>query len=615
MDFFTGPKCVPLPSNVTVTTRTVSVRRTAPPTRSSSVTSRSSSFRLSSSPSSSSIVSPSPTLSPAPQKRKSTSVEKEELSPLPGAVKRLRPTPIRSQGKGRRKASPSSKVSSRASSRQNTLPPSPEPLYRSSCSRSTSHLPHDAEEQEGICRKWYTEEDGDPGMNPHSSELVVKRLMKKYKPYFRNPRDPSDKSFEDSPTNYPVAELEYPNDNARERFMLLAPRDKDHYNPIMDLERSLYTIVEYYLTNEQRELFGPIPSASLSEAISPPASPILGPSRSHSPTPSSCSDLSLSLDSDDVEYVPPPNLTIEDLPLLRTVQRAIETQDGPLFLVAMERVNKLLRSFKSQAGPAPDSLPRNTMMDTLKSWRTLPEPLMMRIIEENYQRTVGPQVPLLKRYEAFSSTVYGELMPSLASEIIKKSKLTEDKLFLDLGSGVGNVVVQASLQSGCKSYGIELMPHPARVATDVVNQIKIRSRMWGVTVGEMELQQGDMLKSTRVDELISQADVVLVDNKVFEESLNAALRPKFLDLKEGAMVISLVPFVNSINARITWRNVDDMTAIFDVREVPYHSGSVSWGNNGGCYYIHTVDRKGYAEIKGKFESTQRVSTRTTRSRK
>lgn len=28
------------------------------------------------------------------------------------------------------------------------------------------------------------------------------------------------------------------------RFLLLAPKDKDHYNPIMDLEKSLYTLIE-----------------------------------------------------------------------------------------------------------------------------------------------------------------------------------------------------------------------------------------------------------------------------------------------------------------------------------------------------------------------------------
>lgn len=42
--------------------------------------------------------------------------------------------------------------------------------------------------------------------------------------------------------------------------------------------------------------------------------------------------------------------------------------------------------------------------------------------------------------------------------------------------------------------------------------------------------------------------------------MNEALRPKFLDLKEGAIVISLKPFVSSLNARVTERNVSLMSA-------------------------------------------------------
>lgn len=148
----------------------------------------------------------------------------------------------------------------------------------------------------------------------------------------------------------------------------------------------------------------------------------------------------------------------------------------------------------------------------------MPKKVLMRIIEENYQRCVGPNVQSLKQYEAFSSTVYGELMPSLAHEIIQLTGLKEDSLFLDLGSGVGNIVVQASLQTGCKSYGIELMTAPAKVARAMAEQFRIRCRMWGVAVGEMELEEGNMLTSKRVDELVAKADVVLVDNKVFEES-------------------------------------------------------------------------------------------------
>ena len=213
---------------------------------------------------------------------------------------------------------------------------------------------------------------------------------------------------------------------------------------------------------------------------------------------------------------------MDRLPLLRAVQRAIHLQNGPLFLLAMNRINALLHSLKYPRVPldAYTSAPKNPLMQTVETWtqKGMPKKVLMRIIDENYQRTVGPNVPSLKQYEAFSSTVYGELMPALSHEMIRLTKLHEGSLFLDLGSGVGNVVVQASLQTGCKSYGVELMPHPARVARDMSEQIRIRCRMWGVRMGEVELEEGNMLTSKRMDELIPKADVVLVDNKVFEES-------------------------------------------------------------------------------------------------
>lgn len=148
----------------------------------------------------------------------------------------------------------------------------------------------------------------------------------------------------------------------------------------------------------------------------------------------------------------------------------------------------------------------------------MPQDVTTRIIEETYQRCVGPQVRTLKQYEAFSSEVYGELMPSLIADIIRVSGLRKDSLFLDMGSGVGNVVLQASLQTGCKSFGIEIMPAPAKIARSQLEQLKIRCRMWGVSMGDVELEEGDMLKSEKVTQLISKADVVLINNKVFLES-------------------------------------------------------------------------------------------------
>ncbi|KAF8624900.1 hypothetical protein AX15_005768 [Amanita polypyramis BW_CC] len=510
--------------------------------------------------------------------------------------------------------------SSRAHSRQQTLAPSPEPIYRSSRSRSTSAYPPTNTDLPFQRRRWCVDDDGTPGPRHVSSEMVVKRLMKTYKGYFKNPGDPKDRSFQPHPHCYPYIELEYPNSSASERFILLAPKDKDHYNPILDLEQTLYTIIECYLTREQQVLFGTIPNDSLSENLSPPSSP---PS---SPLPSCDStNTEESIDVQDKEdllslasMITHSSTSVQptSMSLLRAVKRAINRQDGPLFVAAMARINAVFHALKYPRLPADlfAPVPCNALQQAIESWEEsgLPKNVLMRVIEENYQRVVGPNVVSLKQYEAFSSTVYGELMPSLVYEIAQITGLSDESLFLDLGSGVGNVVVQASLQTGCKSFGIELMPAPARIAREMVEQMQIRCRMWGIGMGEVELEEGNMLTSKRVDELIPQADVILVDNKVFEESLNEALRPKFLDLKEGAIVVSLAPFVSSLNARVTERNVDDISAIFDVTERPYHSGMVSWGINGGSYYVHRVDRAGYAEIRERFENTRARSTRTRR---
>ncbi|KAJ6519203.1 histone-lysine N-methyltransferase [Mycena sanguinolenta] len=559
---------------------------------------------------SSPLSSPSPVSSP-PRKRKSASLggathDPDDDAPLPRGVKRLK------GDKPRKSAVPSLKLVRRASSQLKTQPPSPEPIYRSSRSRSTSHFTALDSEPPAIRRCWVADGDGGPDPAHFSSENAVKMLLRTYCAYFKNLEDDKDHSFKPHPKSYPYVDLEYPNTGSSERFILLAPKDKDHYNPIMDVEKTLYTIVECYLTPAQQALFGPIPKDTLFQSDLqspvPPPSPPHHP-RSHS---SSSSLSSLSDSSSSPPAAQKPNY-------LRAVQRAIHRRDGPSFLAAFKHINALLQRLKYPRLP-PNSDPfsnpaPNALKEVVHKWTDagMPRKVLMRIIEENYQRSVGPHVQKLKQYEAFSSAVYGELMPSLVHEILTLTGLTEDSLFLDLGSGVGNVVVQASLQTGCRSYGIELNPKPARVARDMAANFKVRCQMWGVKVGEIELEEGDMLQSTRVNELIAQADVVLVDNKVFEQSLNEQLRPKFLDLKEGAYVVSLAPFVPSLNARVTERNVDDISAIFDVTERTYHSGSVSWGNNGGTYYIHRVDRTGYASIRERFESSRCGVARRRRS--
>ncbi|KAJ3751202.1 DOT1-domain-containing protein [Lentinula detonsa] len=594
-------------SSTTTTTTTTRVvtryvkRKPEPPNSAAPGPSRSSSLTTSplSSPLSSPTSTPPPDKEKPSKKRKSHEAGSSTQITKPRVLKKMRvDKPLKR----------ASNVNSRASSRSaSNLASSPlEPIFRSrsSRSRSTSTFPSSSLVTP---RNWAYEGDGEPGPSHVNSESVVRNLQKSYKTYFRNPVDPDDRSFE--PDNCPYVDLEYPNNAATERFILLAPKDKDHYNPIMDLEKTIYTIVDYYLTPDQRALVGNVPSDLLTDALSPPPSPTPSPPNSCASHASSSSMSSLtSLDSSSPSSSPHFRVNY-----CRAIQRAINTQNGPLFLKTVKKINSLFSIFKYPTPPSDpfERVPKNSLKEQVAAWSNnggLPTKVLMRILDENYQRCVGPNISKLRKYEAFTSKVYGEILPSLVHELLSLSKLNQDSLFMDLGSGVGNVVVQAALQTGCKSYGIELVEGPAQVAKEMAEQFKTRCRMWGVACGEIELEEGDMLESARVAELLPKADVILVDNKVFEEKLNEALRPKFLDLKEGAIVISLKPFVsslNGLNARVTERNVDDISAIFDVTERPYYPGSVSWGNSGGSYYVHRVDRVGYAEIRQKFESTTR----------
>ena len=202
--------------------------------------------------------------------------------------------------------------------------------------------------------------------------------------------------------------------------------------------------------------------------------------------------------------------------LLLTIRRAIESRDGPLFMSTMQHVGNILRSIKNLTEAC---VHRNPIMSHVASWtdRTLEERVAVRILMESYQRAVGPNISQLGRYRPFSRNTYGELMPSLINELICITGLTNKSLFLDLGSGVGNVAVQVSLQTGCRSFGIEESPTPSQLAQSLLDQIKIRCRMWGLRMGDVELAEEDMLTSARVEQLLPHADVILINNKLFPE--------------------------------------------------------------------------------------------------
>jgi H3 lysine-79-specific histone-lysine N-methyltransferase len=215
--------------------------------------------------------------------------------------------------------------------------------------------------------------------------------------------------------------------------------------------------------------------------------------------------------------------------------------------------------------------------------------LVERIMSQAYSRTVSPRLELLHKYEAGTDNVYGELLPKFISKILKSDlRVNSEQVLVDLGSGVGNVVLQAALEVGCESWGCEMMNDYCDVAELQQAEFNARCRLWGLSLGAVHLERGDFLTNAAIVKALRRADVVLVNNQVFTPQLNDSLTHLFLDLKEGCKIVSLKSFVPA-GHKITARNRNAPCNILRVEKREYFSGCVSWTSAGGEYYISTKD--------------------------
>ncbi|KAJ4362565.1 Nucleosomal histone H3-Lys79 methylase [Neocucurbitaria cava] len=320
-------------------------------------------------------------------------------------------------------------------------------------------------------------------------------------------------------------ELQYPSPTRPEKFEAVDPLDvSEGYSPLNDIYFSIEEIIQHYLPE----------------------------------------DLSRELSSDTEGTV-------------RLLKRAV-TKDSPSdFLAELTKFNTLIRS----------RLTDGTIPLILDSMHALPLSLVKRITAQSYNRIVSPHAHRLRKVKG-KETTYGELLTPFVHKIFAQTRLTSSHTFVDLGSGVGNVVLQAALQTGAESWGIEKMDLAASLASKQASELRARARLWNIALGKMELLHGDFLDSPAIDAVLRRADVVLVNNKVFGEHLNNMLLQKFLDLKMGCKVVSLESFGGGAGKGI--RNEQSIAGLFDEERFESGTDSVSWAGESVEYYIATKAR-------------------------
>lgn len=214
--------------------------------------------------------------------------------------------------------------------------------------------------------------------------------------------------------------------------------------------------------------------------------------------------------------------------------------------------------------------------------------LLKHILQQTYNQSVLEPVKL-NQYEPFSAQVYGETSYELICQMIDQIQITPNDVFIDLGSGVGQVVLQTAAATPCKiCYGIEKAQIPNRYADAMDRNFKTWMRWYGKNFGEYQLIKGDFL-AEKHREKIKTATIIFANNFAFGPNIDHQLKERFADLKDGARVVSSKSFC-PMNFRTSARNLSDIATIMHVTEMPPLKESVSWTGKPVSYYLHIVDR-------------------------
>ncbi|EEQ90096.2 Nucleosomal histone H3-Lys79 methylase [Blastomyces dermatitidis] len=328
--------------------------------------------------------------------------------------------------------------------------------------------------------------------------------------------------------------LQYPGASQGEKYQLVVPREKEGFKPLDDIVHLVNIVSQNYIPEEYAHLFND-----------------------------------------------------EATGINRRFRRALAHASQSEFMEAIDEYNNTITRLRADGSIAKH-------LDTIHS---LPLPLVERILNQIYARTVSPRVESLRRYENGTDNVYGELLPRFISEIFKQTKLKSNQVFVDLGSGVGNVVLQAALEIGCESWGCEMMQNACDLAELQGREFEARCRLWGLAPGTVRLIRGCFLSQESIIKALQRADVVLINNQAFTPELNNSIINHFLDMKEGCQIVSLKSFVPA-GHRIQARNLNSPVNLLSVRQKDYWSDSVSWTHAGGTYFIATKDSsrlKAFAE--------------------
>ncbi|KAI6241218.1 Histone-lysine N-methyltransferase, H3 lysine-79 specific [Aphelenchoides fujianensis] len=217
--------------------------------------------------------------------------------------------------------------------------------------------------------------------------------------------------------------------------------------------------------------------------------------------------------------------------------------------------------------------------------------LLKRILNFCYNKAVTNERALNKHYEAFSSETYGETSFERMQLILDEIKPTPGDVFVDLGSGVGQLV--AHVAGGTKvnrAFGIEIAQLPSQFAAKLEEEFRKMMKFYGKNITSFALDRGDFLDESYRKLITDDATIIFINNFAFTADLETKIKRLLLcELKHGTRVITTKPYV-AVGKSVNERHMNDISSIMDVVQLQRCDNPCSWTSNDVPYYLHTINQ-------------------------
>ncbi|KAL7668076.1 hypothetical protein ACOME3_008794 [Neoechinorhynchus agilis] len=222
-----------------------------------------------------------------------------------------------------------------------------------------------------------------------------------------------------------------------------------------------------------------------------------------------------------------------------------------------------------------------------KKVRLIPDQTLKHVLEYAYASAVTNPRKLVCRAGETGKT-YGETSFECVKYAIDfVSQQRKFDRVVDLGSGVGNVILQfAASRTLTSCVGVEVSDWPLKFCQGIAANFERCMHWLGYQYSPFVLRSGNFLDQ-KFEHIIRAADVIFINNVSFDSDVNEALRKLFHSLRDGVRIVTAVP-IPSRSEKPEFK-LDFRTSIRITKVLPPFP--VSWCSTPLCYIVHEIERE------------------------